>query len=237
MNEQKLATIRALLAKAESTTYAEEAEALTAKAQELMTRYAIDEAMLAKASGDRSKIIRKSIKVYAPYSEAKSSLLFAISRANDCQAVYYGSPKLRIVDIVGYESDIEFTETLFTSLLVQQAKELGRAIRHKASHVHGKTFTNSFMLGYASEVQRRLQESKRAATASYEATTGTSTALVLRDKKQEVDREYNRLFPNTRTKTNNSSINGGAYGAGREAGARASFGGQSVGSNRGALNK
>jgi hypothetical protein len=41
-----LSKIRALLAKAEATGYAAEAEALTAKAQHLMTRHAIDEALL-----------------------------------------------------------------------------------------------------------------------------------------------------------------------------------------------
>ena len=39
-----LARIRALLAKAEATTFVEEADAFTAKAQELMARHAIDAA-------------------------------------------------------------------------------------------------------------------------------------------------------------------------------------------------
>ncbi|MGW6552870.1 DUF2786 domain-containing protein, partial [Streptomyces sp. NPDC055051] len=42
-----LTRIRALLAKAEATGYPEEAEALTAKAQELMARHSLDEAGLA----------------------------------------------------------------------------------------------------------------------------------------------------------------------------------------------
>ena len=44
--DKMMARIRALLAKAEGTEYAAEAEALTAKAQDLMTRHAIDEALL-----------------------------------------------------------------------------------------------------------------------------------------------------------------------------------------------
>ncbi|CAM5527758.1 hypothetical protein SFUMM280S_02998 [Streptomyces fumanus] len=44
---RSLARIRALLAKAEATGYPEEAEALSAKAQELMARYSVDEALLA----------------------------------------------------------------------------------------------------------------------------------------------------------------------------------------------
>jgi hypothetical protein len=46
---RSLGRIRALLAKAEATGYPPEAEALTAKAQELMARYSIDEAVLADA--------------------------------------------------------------------------------------------------------------------------------------------------------------------------------------------
>ncbi|RST20878.1 bifunctional 3'-5' exonuclease/DNA polymerase [Streptomyces sp. WAC04770] len=45
-----LTRIRALLAKAEATGFPEEAEALTAKAQELMARHSIDEALLAARS-------------------------------------------------------------------------------------------------------------------------------------------------------------------------------------------
>ncbi|NEA40757.1 DUF2786 domain-containing protein, partial [Streptomyces sp. SID11385] len=40
-----LTRIRALLAKAEATGFPEEAEALTTKAQELMARHSIDEAL------------------------------------------------------------------------------------------------------------------------------------------------------------------------------------------------
>jgi hypothetical protein len=45
-----LGRIRALLAKAESTEFPEEAEALTAKAQQLMAHHSIDEALLAASS-------------------------------------------------------------------------------------------------------------------------------------------------------------------------------------------
>ena len=44
-SDSRLATIRGLLAKAEATEFAAEAEAFTAKASELMARYSLDEAM------------------------------------------------------------------------------------------------------------------------------------------------------------------------------------------------
>ena len=50
-DERLLGKIRALLAKAESTEFAEEAEALSARAQELMAKYSIDHALLAAETG------------------------------------------------------------------------------------------------------------------------------------------------------------------------------------------
>ena len=50
-----LGKIRALLAKAESTEFPEEAEALSARAQELMAKHSIDHALLAAQSGNRDK--------------------------------------------------------------------------------------------------------------------------------------------------------------------------------------
>ena len=67
-----LERIRGLLAKAESTTFEAEATALTAKAQELMTRHAIDAALLQRRSGragDRPIMVR--VPVDAPNVDAK----------------------------------------------------------------------------------------------------------------------------------------------------------------------
>ncbi|WP_017570470.1 DUF2786 domain-containing protein, partial [Nocardiopsis halotolerans] len=48
VDQGKLARVRALLAKAESTEFPSEAEALSARAQELMARHSIDRALLAE---------------------------------------------------------------------------------------------------------------------------------------------------------------------------------------------
>jgi hypothetical protein len=50
VDERILDKVRALLAKAESTEFPEEAEALSARAQELMAKYSIDQAVLADAA-------------------------------------------------------------------------------------------------------------------------------------------------------------------------------------------
>ena len=54
IDPKMLSRVRALLAKAESTEFAEEADAFTEKAQQLMARYSIDVAMVAAASAGAS---------------------------------------------------------------------------------------------------------------------------------------------------------------------------------------
>ena len=70
-DERVLGRIRALLAKAESTEFAEEAEALSARAQELMAKYSIDHALLAAQSGEREEPSGRRIPVDGPYEEPK----------------------------------------------------------------------------------------------------------------------------------------------------------------------
>jgi Protein of unknown function (DUF2786) len=83
VDTRMLAKVRALLAKAESTTFEEEANALTAKAQELMARHAIDQAMVAGADGaDSDGPTGRRIGVDDPYAGAKANLLHSVAQAN-----------------------------------------------------------------------------------------------------------------------------------------------------------
>ena len=71
-----LEKVRALLAKAESSTFEAEAEALTAKAQELMARHRIERALVERrTNGARSQPIARRIQVDDPYSDPKALLL------------------------------------------------------------------------------------------------------------------------------------------------------------------
>ena len=77
--------VRSLLAKAESTTFPDEAEALTAKAQQLMDRHAIDRAMLAAGGRDPGRPEGRDVTIDAPYPRPKFHLLGAVARANRCR--------------------------------------------------------------------------------------------------------------------------------------------------------
>ena len=85
--ERILGKIRALLAKAESTEFTEEAEALSARAQELMAKYSIDHALLAAGAGRKDEPASRRLPVDNPYEGPKAQLLGEVARANRCRAV------------------------------------------------------------------------------------------------------------------------------------------------------
>ncbi|MEU6864880.1 DUF2786 domain-containing protein [Streptomyces sp. NPDC046876] len=190
-----LGRIRALLAKAEATTYPEEAEALSAKAQELMARHTVDEALLA-ASGkgaDRAPAACR-IGVEPPYEEAKAVLLDAVATANRCRAVWNGA--FEFSTVVGFESDLEAVELLYTSLLVQGTAAMTRAEagQRAGGRKRTKTFRQSFLLAYASRLGQRLAETAEHTAAE---TPDYLPALVARDV--AVTARADEMFPRTTT--------------------------------------
>ena len=81
--------VRALLAKAESTTFDAEAEAFTAKAQELMARHRIDRAVFDVGGRQRpEEPASRRFGVGDPYADAKAMLLANVADANGCRAVW-----------------------------------------------------------------------------------------------------------------------------------------------------
>ncbi|MFI9721659.1 DUF2786 domain-containing protein [Streptomyces sp. NPDC052396] len=192
-----LARIRALLAKAESTDYAEEAEALSAKAQELMARHCLDEALLAATADgpapDGPAACR--IGVEGPYEGAKALLLDAVATANHCQSVWSG--EYGFATLVGFESDLELTELMYTSLLVQATAAMrGAADEHHARGRSRRTrdFRESFLIAYAGRIGDRLAAAVREVTAREPR---PEALPVLAAREVAVGEATGRLFPRT----------------------------------------
>ena len=97
--------VRALLAQAESTTFEAEAETFTAKAQQLMTRHAIDMAMVSAGSrrAERPDTIR--IAIDDPYLAAKSLLLQLVAASSRCRAVFH--QRFAMSSVVGFAADLD----------------------------------------------------------------------------------------------------------------------------------
>ncbi|GAQ66895.1 hypothetical protein SsS58_07334 [Streptomyces scabiei] len=203
-----LGRIRALLAKAEATGFPEEAEALSAKAQELMARHSIDEALLAARAHSADTPGACRIGVEPPYETAKAVLLDAVARANRCEAVW--NEALGFSTVVGFEADLEVVELLHTSLLVQATTAMTRAeaAQRRSGRKRTKTFRQSFLAAYAHRIGDRLAEVAEAQVAEAEAggvaAHGAGAAEqdllpVLAARDVAVREQVGRMFPDTVT--------------------------------------
>ena len=150
--DQKLEVIRKLLAKAEKAATAEEASAYNAKAAQMMARHGVDEAMLAATGVKQDALGERRIALTDPYSQEKAQLAGLIGRALGCRAVRhpgYGRGQIIAVTIFGYESDLQRTEVLFTSLLLQATRQV---VHQRPSSWTGEStaaFRRTWLTGFA----------------------------------------------------------------------------------------
>ncbi|MGW3241975.1 DUF2786 domain-containing protein [Streptomyces sp. NPDC001070] len=209
-----LKRIRALLAKAESTSFPEEAEALSAKAQHLMARHSVDEALVAGAAPGGGGPGARRIGVDRPYEAPKALLLDAVAAANRCRAVW--SAEFGFSTVVGWEADLEAVEVLYTSLLVQaeaailraggpgpavkQGRRGARAGKGAKGGNLSRDFRESFLIAYAGRIGERLAAAARDATEeAAEDAGGTEVLPVLAAREVAVGRAADEMFPETRT--------------------------------------
>ncbi|MEU6373306.1 DUF2786 domain-containing protein [Streptomyces sp. NPDC046909] len=187
-----LTRIRALLAKAEATGYPEEAEALSAKAQELMARHSVDEALLDAQAPTHDSPGACRIGVEPPYEQAKAVLLDAVATANHCRAVW--NEPFAFSTVVGFEPDLVAVELLYTSLLVQATTAMTKAeaAQRAGGRKRTKTFRQSFLAAYAHRVGVRLR-------AAAETQVGDELLPVLATREVAVTDHLDRMFPQTTT--------------------------------------
>ena len=188
-----LTKVRALLAQAESTTFPAEAEAFTAKAQELMTRHAIDHALLHEPLHDELPHTRR-IPIEDPYVDAKSYLLHVVAEHSRCRAIY--DARYALCTVVGFEPDLDAAELLFTSLLVQAQVAVAAEARHApaGARTRSRSFRSSFLVAYAARIGERLALINQGVIRTVEAETKRSTLPVLASRRQEVEDTVQELF-------------------------------------------
>ena len=195
-----LGRVRAMLAKAESTEFPEEADAFTAKAQEMMTRHAIDVAMISSTQtiGIANGPEGCRIHLEAPYVDAKASLVNAVARANRCRAVQEST--MGFVTVFGFATDLALVDVLFTSLLAQATVALVVAGRSVSRNGVSKTrsFRQSFLVSFAHRIGERLEAAARTTTKAAESTFGASLLPVLAKRDADVDAAVTEAFPRLR---------------------------------------
>jgi len=222
--------VRKLLAKAEAEgVTAPEAEALTAKAAELMARYGIDRAMLAAARPETDKPDSRIIDIDNPWAQVRAHLLAGLAGALRCQVILLSpdGPGAR-VHVFGYTSDLERTDILYTSLLLQMAHGLTSA-PPPAGVRSVRAWRRSWLLGFAAAVIARVRAAEERAVSQAEAQAqgGPSTALVLADRSVVIRRHLDQAYPVTRQARITYSGNG--YRAGYSKGQQADIGSTRIG--------
>ena len=219
--------VRKLLAKAEDEGVTpHEAEALTAKAAELMARYGIDRARLGALHPETDRPVDRVFVLDNPWAAVKGHLLSGLVQALRCDCVLLrgSGPGMR-VHVFGYGSDLERADILFTSLLVQMARGLAaQEVPPAASSA--KAWRRSWMLGYCAAVVSRVRAAERAAAEASDAAAagdgGPSTAVVLADRALTIRRNAQRAYP--RTRSTRVTYTGSGYADGYREGQRADIG-------------
>ncbi|MFD1147427.1 DUF2786 domain-containing protein [Saccharothrix hoggarensis] len=199
--------VRGLLAKAESTAFPDEAEALSAKAQELVTRHALERMPIeAPTTTSRRLWLDKR------YFDGKAHIVHVVAEANRCRAVVYD---LGFVALVGEELDLEIVELLSASLLVQATRAMvaaGEKAR-KGDEARSAAYRKSFLLSYAHRIGERLR------TAN-EPPDDDRLLPVLAERKKAVEEYFGAMFTRTVSKTTPVRSAAG-WDAGRSAADRA----------------
>lgn len=223
LDAKALKLIRALLAKAEATTFEAEADSFTAKAQELMTRHSIDAAVLA-ASGVGGDLVAgvesRRVHIDNPYAEEKATLLSAIASVNGAKCIWV--PYAGFSTVMGFPVDLQLTDLLFTSLLLQ-ATRASAAATARDRQLSTPSFRRAFLVAFADRIAERLEAARRHVAAEAEHEYGSSLAPVLASREAAVETAYEQAFPNATT-MRSRGLNAAGWYAGRAAADAADIG-------------
>jgi hypothetical protein len=224
-----LGRVRALLDQAEGKGVTpEEAEAFSAKAAALLAKYGLDMAILAATRPEADGMGGKKIATPPPYAEAKYTLLVRVGQPMRLQTVllkergYDGKNRWYYrVHLIGYRSDIERAELLYTSLSIQAFN----ALQHVALGAYGMRKSadrDSWMDGYSYAINQRLIRIEAGAQTAAEQTT-PGVGIVLADRNTLARQEAERLYPDL-TRGRGRQLSGRLRTEGYQAGQRADLG-------------
>jgi hypothetical protein len=160
-NDVLLDKIRKLLAMAEGTDNANEAEAFSAKAAQLIAEHRIDPQHVRDALDHGALGLRRIAIGRGAYVRARLALLDAIARNQDCEVVFETGQGGTTAILAGYESDLDVTAVLYTSLQVQAASQMaGFRSRTPAAT---QRWRRSFLFGFANRVAEQLAAARTQA--------------------------------------------------------------------------
>lgn len=234
--ESILHKVRKILDRAEGTDHQGEIDAALAMAAKLMAQHAIEQAEVdaIRQDGKPEQIIERVVVVgnqRSPIAVAKGNLSVAVAEHNRCQVFRSNrwsnehNATVYRLHIIGYESDVDYVEMLWTSLCLQMDAAHNAAKHKRPDWVTARTFRSSFCAGFTSEAWERLKAIKQQTIDDIDADSGKGTALVLVDRERAVQDYMRRNHYNLRKGRGRSSSDAYSNQAGRNAASRADYSG------------
>lgn len=218
--EKILGRIRKLLAMAADTSSPNEAAIAAKRAESLMRKHQLSQVdvLVKNLDGDSVEIstVDHVQTIYGPKHRSTGMpkwvgfIAVAAAVMNECEA----DREHGLTRFYGVAGDAQVAAEIFQYLLKE-------AFRLSRNFPGGRAEKNSFRLGCASELQRRAKELRKEREKQFQETSAGTALVVL--KKQLIEKGTGRKFNYNR---NQSSVNGNAYEAGREAGSRINMSGQ-----------
>lgn len=214
--------VRKLLAKAESPACPPaEAEALTAKATELIAKYGIETALLVADHPQGDQVEDRTVRIQPPYAVEKTRLLQVVARGLRCRAVALqrraDGARLFSVHLFGFGADLSCVELLHGSLLAQAGRAL--AVESVPAGAHVTAWRRSWLTGYTTAIGGRLRDSVVRATEG----GPPRVAVVLADRGDRVDQMVAVRYPDLALPSRRR-LSGTGFALGHAAGHRADLG-------------
>ena len=210
--------IQGLLAKAESTTYEDEARALLEKAAQLRQRYRLA-GVQEDLDNDRAPAIATArIHLSAPWIPHQAQLLNSIADPNGCRAILFHKKGLAL--LIGEASDVRHVVDTFASVNRQREWFMRHSpgARAAAKRKETNAYRRSFQLSYAAQIGRLMWDAVNEATAAHSgASADPGHGLpALNRREVAVSEAFRAMFPHT-TEMSLSSRHAGGYSDGVDA--------------------
>jgi hypothetical protein len=165
-------------------------------------------------------VVSRRVHLDSPYADEKSAFLAAIAEVNGVKCVW--SQWCGFSTLIGFPVDLQLTDVLFTSLLVQATHSSNLATSRDRS-LSTPSFKRAFLVSYAERISERLHEAHAHTNAAAEQHYGSALAPVLASKQEAVDAAFHKAFPEV-TYARQRSYNAAGWWAGRAAADRADLG-------------
>lgn len=227
--------VRKLLAMAEGTTNANEADAFSRKAAELIAAHRLAPDQLRPGSSGELAVLEVAVGRGA-YVRGRLGLLTAVAKAQGCKVVFEQRAEGTLALVAGFRSDLTATELLYHSLHAQVAGRM--AGERRGTPAATQQWRRAFLFGYAAEIDRMLGAAAQAAQASRaEAHPSASALPVLRARQRQVDEFARQRFGRVVTARRPKAALATGWDAGRQAASVADLGRARLAHQRRALGR